>query len=153
VVKAHAVGEALARQEAAKAHDSFDAARLQWLYYMPATGAYMYGFTTSGDVPDAGGASRLIFDGDTGALKTWRWPARCLPPTALPTGSSRCIWPAWGVAWKIVTSLIGIMVTMLSITGVVIWMKKRSARAFIAIAETSPPWSPGQSARQPDRVF
>jgi hypothetical protein len=69
VVKAHAVGEALARQEAAKAHDSFDASRLQWLYYMPATGAYMYGFTTSGDVPDAGGASRLIFDGDTGALK------------------------------------------------------------------------------------
>ncbi|WP_206241893.1 PepSY-associated TM helix domain-containing protein [Novosphingobium terrae] len=131
VVKAHAVGEVLARQQTAKAHDSFDANRLQWLYYMPTTGAYMYGFTTSGDVPDAGGASRLIFDGDTGALKNVALASK------VPAANRFTDWivslhmaSVWGVAWKIVTSLIGIMVTMLSITGVVIWMKKRSARAF-----------------------
>jgi uncharacterized iron-regulated membrane protein len=34
----------------------------------------------------------------------------------------------WGLAWRIAVSVIGALVTMLSITGIVIWMKKRSAR-------------------------
>lgn len=34
----------------------------------------------------------------------------------------------WGLPYKIAVSLAGLMVTMLSVTGVLIWMKKRSAR-------------------------
>ena len=44
----------------------------RWLWHVPSNGAYVYGFTTSADIPDEGGGSQIAFDDHTGALRLAR---------------------------------------------------------------------------------
>lgn len=128
-------GEALAAQEAGKAGVALKAEGLRWLWNAPAQGVYIYGFTTQGEVSDLGGSSRLAFDSDTGALVSVQL-ADTAPPASRMTDWAVALHMAnvWGLAWRIAVSVIGAMVTMLSITGIVIWMKKRSGRVHRARA-------------------
>lgn len=124
-------GQELARQQAALAGVALRPSGLRWLWHAPAQGVYIYGFTTQGDVSDTGGESRLSFDSDSGRLIAVQ-----LAETA-PLASRATDWivamhvaNVWGLGWRIVVSVIGAMVTMLSVTGIVIWTRKRSARLY-----------------------
>lgn len=122
-------GKALAAQEAAAAGLAMRGDGETYLWHVPAIGAYVYGFTTSADISKHGAGTSVAFDSNTGELKA----------TQVPTGRNGAnTFGTWitalhtahvlGTPWRIAVSLIGAMVTMLCITGVVIWMRKRAGR-------------------------
>lgn len=100
-----------------------------YLWHSPEIGAFIYGFTTSADISKHGAGTSVAFDSNTGALKS----------VQIPTGQNGAnTFGTWitalhtahvlGTPWRIAVSLIGAMVTMLCVTGVVIWMRKRAGR-------------------------
>ena len=128
---AASVGEELARTETVQRHLTVDSDGERGLYHRPGAGFYSYIFTSSADFRVHGGRSLAIFDSDTGELIK----------LVLPQGESGAFtfteWIAalhmaavWGLPWRIAVSLLGIAVTVLSVTGVLIWAKKRSKRSF-----------------------
>lgn len=99
------------------------------LYYDAATGIYSYSFTSSRDFTSHGGRSSILFSAVDGHLVK----------VELPTGQNGAntftnwimalhMGMVFGLPYRIAVSLIGMMVTTLSVTGVIIWMKKRSGR-------------------------
>lgn len=99
------------------------------LAYDPVRGLYRYDVRSSLDVMDRGGSTRLFLDGETGALvATWL-------PTGAAGGDTFITWMSnlhmanvGGITYKLVITLAGLGVAMLSITGVLIWLRKRNAR-------------------------
>ncbi|WP_374410487.1 PepSY-associated TM helix domain-containing protein [Novosphingobium colocasiae] len=123
-------GQVLAGEEARKAGLAMRSDGEAYLWHSPEIGAYVYGFTTSADISKHGAGTSVAFDSDTGALKA----------VQIPTGSNAAnTFTAWivalhtahvlGTPWRIAVSLIGAAVTMLCITGLVIWTRKRGGRA------------------------
>jgi uncharacterized iron-regulated membrane protein len=117
-------------------------------FYVPEWGIYAVEFFGPGDGHGAGGVGhpRLYFDGRTGELlgdfQPWRGTAADLFVQAqFPLHSGRIL----GLPGRIAISAIGLVVALLSVTGVVIWLKKRSARVrslrraseYVGAAETS----------------
>ncbi|HWU03799.1 MAG TPA: PepSY-associated TM helix domain-containing protein [Novosphingobium sp.] len=114
---------------AAKAGPNMAPGGTTWLWHAPAQGAYYYGFTTRSDVPDEGGASRLMFDSNTGQLiGTDIAGARPAANTATEWLGALHMARVGGMAWRVAVTVLGAVVTMLCITGIVIWMRKRSGR-------------------------
>ena len=102
-----------------------------WLWHIPSAGLYVYGFSTSHDVGDDVAGARVAFDDRSGALRY-----ASLPQTA-PAADRFTNWivalhmaNVFGWPWRVFETVIGVAVTALSITGVLIWMKKRTARLF-----------------------
>jgi uncharacterized iron-regulated membrane protein len=100
-----------------------------FLVYDPTTGIYGYRFRSERDFTTRGPSSTVMFDGNSGALRK----------VALPTGQNSAdsitnwlmalhMGNVFGLPYRIVVSVIGAMVTMLSVTGIMTWTKKRSAR-------------------------
>lgn len=123
-------GAQLARQEAARADLAIRPDGERWLWHVPTSGLYVYGFTTSADIGHHGGGTRIAFDSNSGALKL----------VEIPSGQNRVnTFGNWlaalhmgqvlGLPYRVFVSLTGLLVTVLSVTGVVIWLRKRSARA------------------------
>ena len=101
-------------------------------WYVPEFGIYAVEFYRPGDDHGAGGVGhqRLYFDGRDGRLLgeflPWRGTAADLFVQAqFPLHSGRIL----GVPGRILISALGLVVAMLSVTGVLIWLKKRAARA------------------------
>ncbi|MFZ5700737.1 MAG: PepSY-associated TM helix domain-containing protein [Pseudomonadota bacterium] len=128
--QALARGKVLAGVEAAKAGLSMRGEGETYLWHAPEIGAYIYGFTTSADISKHGAGTSVAFDSNTGTLKS----------VQIPTGRNAAnTFGTWitalhtahvlGTPWRVVVSLIGALVTMLCVTGVVIWMRKRAGRA------------------------
>lgn len=101
------------------------------LIYDPLRGIYRYHVESSRDIRDHGGGSTsIIFDATTGAFKSlWL-------PTGAASGDTIRTWitslhlaALWGIPMKLFVCVTGLVVAMLSITGIVIWIRKRSARA------------------------
>ncbi|WP_082539882.1 MULTISPECIES: PepSY domain-containing protein [unclassified Caulobacter] len=100
-------------------------------FYSPAYGIYGVGFfEPGGDHGAAGvGPPYLYFDGQTGQLAGQRLPwvgtaADIFVQAQFPLHSGRIL----GLPGRILISLTGLVVAALSVTGVVIWWKKRKAR-------------------------
>jgi uncharacterized iron-regulated membrane protein len=100
-------------------------------YYVPQWGIYGVEFYRQGDGHGAGGVGhrQLYFDGRSGELlgdfQPWRGSAADLFVQAqFPLHSGRIL----GLPGRIMISALGLVVAMLSVTGVVIWLKKRRAR-------------------------
>jgi uncharacterized iron-regulated membrane protein len=100
-------------------------------YYVPEYGIYGVEFYQPGDGHGAGGVGhqQLYFDGRDGQLLgqflPWRGTAADLFVQAqFPLHSGRIL----GIPGRILISALGLVVAMLSVTGVVIWLRKRSAR-------------------------
>jgi len=100
-----------------------------YLWHIPMTGTYLYGFTTSADIGHHGAGSFVAFDSDSGGLRAVQFP------TGQHGANTFTTWVeaihtahVGGLAWRVGTSLMGAVVTMLCITGVVIWMKKCQGR-------------------------
>jgi uncharacterized iron-regulated membrane protein len=142
--------EPVLTREQAIALASAESARRGWtepvggLFYAPAYGLYGVGFFQPGnDHGDVGlGNNWLYFDGRSGA------PAgSSLPGTGsagdiflqaqFPLHSGRII----GLPGRIMISVMGALVAMLSVTGVLIWARKRKAR--LAVLKPVPVKRPG----------
>ena len=129
-----------------------EAARRGWkapagsAFYSPEFGIYGVAFhAPCGDHGAAGvGPPYLYYDGRTGALlgdrQPWAGtPADIFVQAQFPLHSGRIL----GLPGRILISLTGVAVATLSVTGVVIWGRKRQARASRrARRRDQPKWSP-----------
>lgn len=122
-------GRALAREQAGKAGLSLSAHGETYLWHTPETGMFVYYFTTDADISTHGAGTLVAFDSNSGALRRFE------APTGQNVANTVTTWITMlhtahvlGLPWRIMVSLIGALVTMLCVTGVVIWMRKRSAR-------------------------
>ncbi|MEG1455375.1 MAG: PepSY-associated TM helix domain-containing protein, partial [Comamonas sp.] len=121
--QAHTLMQQLAQQQL------FQVLAESSLAYDPRLGLYRYDVRSSLDIKDLGGSTRLFLDGETGALvATWL-------PTGAAGGDTIITWlsnlhmaSVGGMTYKLAMSLAGLGVAMLSVTGVLIWLRKRSAR-------------------------
>lgn len=150
-------GETLARQEAARAGLAIKPDGETYLWHVPEAGSFVYGFTTSADISKHGMDTSVVFDSNSGALSAVRIPtgqnaANTVTTwlTALHTAH------VWGLPWRISVSLIGALVTMLAVTGVIIWMRKRSGRVSrhnrARIYESEPKLSLDPPTAAPDHL-
>ena len=120
-------GERLMAEQATK-HD-FSVERAVILYRM--NGVYSYFVKSSRDIRDKVGLTYVNFDADTGALISLELP------TGQHSGNTLSAWlyalhmaDVFGLPYRIFVCALGLVITMLSITGVYIWWKKRKARQF-----------------------
>lgn len=121
-------GKALAQGRALAARQGIVVAGENSVFFDAAKSAYSYNFRSTRDFTDKGGWSAVLFypdgtlarmiiaDGglDDGGADNWFMALHMAQVGGLP--------------YRIFVSVLGLAVTMLSITGVIIWMKKRSAR-------------------------
>lgn len=103
------------------------------LVHDPRSGIYRYQVKSSRDIRAQGGSTRLVFDADTGAFRAlWL-------PTGGASGDTVRMWLTslhmglvggivGGLPMKLFVCTMGLVVVMLSGTGVVIWLRKRGAR-------------------------
>lgn len=123
-------GERLMADQA-RLHD-FTVGKPLTLMYVPEVGAYLYEVRGSRDLFERspkGGGTEVMFDGDTGALRDLS------QPTGEHIGNTIESWlyalhmaRVFGLPYRILVCLLGVMVPMLSLTGVYIWWRKRRAR-------------------------
>ncbi|MRW93450.1 PepSY domain-containing protein [Duganella sp. FT80W] len=130
---ARAVARRLMDQQAAQLGFSIEGEDA--LMYIPDRALYVYDVKSSLDVARVNGVTRLIFDANSGELRG-RWL-----PSGAAAGDTIRSWITLlhraaiggvlgGVPIKTLISMIGLATTALSITGVLIWMKKRRARSL-----------------------
>ncbi len=127
---AQAVGEQLISEQAAKYQ--FTVGQRLGIMYWSDLGAYLYEVRGSGDLFERapkGGSTYVVFDGDTGALLDFS------QPTGEHTGNTVESWlyalhmaRVFGRPYQIFVCVLGLLITLLSVTGVYIWLKKRNAR-------------------------
>jgi uncharacterized iron-regulated membrane protein len=100
------------------------------LSYDMTTGSYRYSVKSNRDIGDTGRTS-VYFDANTGVQRAVYFPTR----TA--NGDTINIWlfslhmaAVWGLPMQIFVCMMGLIVAALSITGVIIWLKKYRARRY-----------------------
>ena len=91
-----------------------------------AKGFYVYAVKSTADIQDHGGQTRVVIDANSGAVK------QVLLPTGQYSGNTITTWlmalhmaNVWGLPYKIFVCVLGLAIVMLSVTGVLIWLKKR----------------------------
>ena len=124
----------LAKQDAQKRGWTLPAGGI---FYSPAFGVYGVGFFEPGnDHGDVGlGNAWLYFDGKDGQALGGKIPGTgsagdIFLQAQFPLHSGRIL----GLTGRILISLLGLVVAMLSVTGVIIWMRKRRARVVASAA-------------------
>jgi len=125
--EAQAAGERLMAAAAAK--HSFVVEELVALSYDPNKGLYKYTVRSSLDIQDNRGKTDVFLEGNSGA------EVLVLMPTGQYAGNTFTSWiyalhmgNIFGLPWRILVCVLGLLITMLSATGVYIWWRKRSAR-------------------------
>lgn len=96
------------------------------LRYDDEKGIFRYQVRTDRDIQNRRGVTELVIDAYTGELRLF------LLPTGQYTGNTISNWlyalhmaNVFGMAWKILVCLLGILIAGLSVTGVLIWWRKR----------------------------
>jgi uncharacterized iron-regulated membrane protein len=109
-------------------------------------GLYVYNVHSSRDPGENYGGTTLMIDAYSGALFGFK------APTGERDGETVTTWlvalhtaNVFGLPYRALVCLCGLTVVLLSITGVVIWLKKRRARLQARRRVTAP-----ESARRPD---
>lgn len=94
-----------------------------------AKGFYVYAVKSTADIQDHGGQTRVVIDANRGAVK------QVLLPTGQYSGNTITSWlmalhmaNVWGLPYRIFVCVLGLAIVMLSVTGVLIWLKKRRLR-------------------------
>jgi len=125
--QALAVGERLIAEQAASR--GFLVERARALGYDADQGVYFYYVKSNRDVNEKNGRSGVLFDGDTGAFRSLDLPS------GEHSGGTVSTWlralhmaDVFGLPYRIFVCALGLVITMLSVTGVYIWWKKRKAR-------------------------
>ncbi|WP_020168266.1 MULTISPECIES: PepSY-associated TM helix domain-containing protein [Methylotenera] len=104
----------------------------QAISYKPAQGIYQYRVKSSRDVNAKYGSTRVTFDANSGQFIVLSLPS------GEDAGDTLTSWivtlhmaKIWGLPMQIFVCLMGLVITGLSITGVIIWLKKRKSRAIV----------------------
>lgn len=91
-----------------------------------AKGFYVYAVKSSADIQDHGVQTRVVIDANSGIVK------QVLLPTGQYSGNTITSWllalhtaNVWGLPYRIFVCVLGLAIVMLSVTGVLIWLKKR----------------------------
>jgi uncharacterized iron-regulated membrane protein len=139
------VARELAQRQAAQHGLALQSYGRPGLYYRSDVGAYVYYFTSDRDFTSHGGRSMLVFDADHGGLLKLTLPqgqngADTFTNWILALHMAN----VWGWPYRIAVSALGLMVTLLSVTGILIWLKKRRARE---LADARRRRAPDQSMR------
>jgi uncharacterized iron-regulated membrane protein len=120
-------GERIMAEQAAL--NDFSVDRPVGLGYQASRGVYYYVVRSSRDIRKKSDRTYVYFDGDTGALRLLALP------TGQYSGNTVTSWLSalhmarvFGVPYQIFVCTLGLVITMLSVTGVYIWWKKRRAR-------------------------
>ncbi|MGI4877105.1 MAG: PepSY-associated TM helix domain-containing protein [Janthinobacterium lividum] len=115
--------------DAEAARRGFVVVRDGFLYYVPASATYLYAAWSSLDVSTRDASTMAWFSGIDGRL------LRFVPPLGTTTADAATTWFALihrgaviGLPYRIFEVVLGLAVVALSVTGILIWMKKRSAR-------------------------
>ena len=125
---AQTIGERLMAQQA-KLHD-FTITRPYGMAYIPEFGVYTYAVRSNRDIRGHGWDTSVWVDGDTGALRDVGLPSGQHTGNTLST-------LLWGLhygdirdflSYRILVAVFGIVLVMLSVTGVFIWWSKRKAQ-------------------------
>jgi uncharacterized iron-regulated membrane protein len=99
------------------------------LGYDAGSGTYTLYARTSLDAVDEGGRTMLWIDATSGRPLHWDDPVGATGADRLSTWLQMLhMAEVFGLPYRIFVSVLGIAVTMLSVTGVLIWLRKRSAR-------------------------
>ncbi|MGQ0594237.1 MAG: PepSY-associated TM helix domain-containing protein, partial [Gammaproteobacteria bacterium] len=121
--EAYAQGQRLMTE--AGAHYGFTVLSEQSLFLDREHGVYHYLVLSSEDLGKNGG-TRVLFDANTGALKA------LITPNTEASGQVITRWLTWlhtarvfGLPMQIFVCAMGLIITALSVTGVVIWLRKR----------------------------
>lgn len=126
--QARDIGRTLMMLEATK-HD-FRVLHEYRLLYDPSRGVYRYVVRSDRDVRDIGGVTAVLVDGTTGERRA------AYIPTGVASGDTIRSWigslhmaAVWGMPYKIFMFCMGFAVATLSVTGIVIWWRKRGIRS------------------------
>jgi uncharacterized iron-regulated membrane protein len=125
-----------ARLMAAQAYgQGFTVQQPMALYRLRSRGLYEYRVRSTRDITDKYGSTSIHFDAATGALRQVRLP------TGQRAGNTLTTWllalhmaNVFGWPFRVFVSLAGVVLAMLSVTGVVIWWMKRQARRVHRLA-------------------
>lgn len=127
--QANRIGEALMARAARE--EGFAVERPVALRIDREHGIYVYQVRSSRDIQDRAGETRVFFDADSGE------PRGLSLPTGQYGGNTVTSWlfalhmgNVFGLPYRIFVCLLGIAITVLSVTGVVIWLKKRQAASL-----------------------
>ena len=125
--EAVSAGRRLMAEQAAK--NGFSVERPIMFYRMGRFYSYMV--KSSRDIRDKLGLTYINFDADTGALISLELPV------GEHSGNTISAWlyalhmgDVFGLPYRILVCVLGLVITMLSVTGVYIWWKKHKARQF-----------------------
>lgn len=109
------------------------------LTYNRAAGFYAYTANTSRDIVRDRGQTSVYFDANTGATLGARIQTGEAPGDTISRWlQSLHMAQIWGLPYQIFVSLLGLVVAMLSVTGVVVWWHKRAARRSRIAAQAAP---------------
>jgi len=126
--EAHAIGVRLMAEQSRLRR--FTIQREETLSYYAEKGLFLYVVHSDHDVSDEFGGTMVLFDSTTGTF------AGLLLPSGQDAGTTITSWiltlhmaAIWGLPFRIFVCVMGVVVAMLSITGVYLWWKKRRSRA------------------------
>lgn len=121
------IGEELMAEQADKHHFTIEQVVALGLNRM--NGTYAYTVRSSKDIQDKRGRTNVFFDANSGELRL------ALLPSGQYSGNTVTTWLAalhmanvFGLPYRIFVCVLGLVIVMLSVTGIIIWMKKRAAR-------------------------
>jgi uncharacterized iron-regulated membrane protein len=125
--EAQATGERLMAEHARQ--NAFTIERPLALYNLRKKGLFEYRVRSSRDIGDKSGSTSIFFDSHSGELKTLSLP------TGQRSGVTLTTWLVelhtanlFGLPYRIFISILGLVIVMLSVTGVYVWWKKLAAR-------------------------
>jgi len=128
--QAQITGERLMAEQAQQ-HD-FTVRQVMAVWLDRERGVYSYSVRSSRDIQDRRGKTQLFFDADTGEFKF------ILLPSGQYNGNTVTSWlvalhmaDIFGLPYRIFVCVLGLVIAMLSVTGIIIWMKKRQARVSL----------------------
>jgi uncharacterized iron-regulated membrane protein len=125
---ARAHGRALMAAQARR--NGFTVEHEAWMFYDASTAHYAYAVRSNRDIGEEdGGSTAITFSATSGKL------AQLMLPTGQHAGNTVTTWldalhmaAVGGLPYRMFVSVLGLVVTGLSVTGVLIWMRKRAAR-------------------------
>jgi uncharacterized iron-regulated membrane protein len=125
--QAHAVGRRLMAEEAKIR--GFEIERELFLYYAEDHGAFAYGVESSLDISDKNPRTEVYFNGN-GRFIAFDAPTGITAGNTLSSFLFNLHVAAIGGVWyRILVSLLGLTVAALTVTGVLVWWRKREKRA------------------------
>lgn len=129
VQQALSIGTKLMTQAATEQGFTVEQPMSYWLDR--AHGVYVYSVRSNLDIQDKHGATQLFFDANTGEQRL------LLLPSGQYNGNTVTAWllalhtaNVFGLPYRILVCVLGLAIIMLSVTGVIIWLRKRRSANF-----------------------